>query len=168
VDRRESRKPDARLRMVRLAEGAKERPVLEGSRRQVRNDHGPVSSGPANAPHNFMKLVRDLCYPFGEPPRRWPRASSGRWSVGEIENPRAYQIGLRRAGGERQRTSFSEGTHGQSGTTHNKSRPQRRCGEATPCWNCLTAVSSCGPKTPSTINPRLGVRRQSTPLAASA
>ena len=49
VDRRESRKPDARLRVVRLAEGATERPVVEGSRRQVRNDHGAVSSEPANA-----------------------------------------------------------------------------------------------------------------------
>jgi hypothetical protein len=28
-----------------------------------------------------------------------------------------------------------------------------------PCWNCLTAVSSCGPKTPSTVSPGLGVGR---------
>ena len=28
-----------------------------------------------------------------------------------------------------------------------------------PCWNCLTAVSTCGPKTPSTVSPGLGVRR---------
>ena len=49
VDPWERRKPDACLRMVRLAEPAPERPVLEGSRRQVRNDHGPVSSEPANA-----------------------------------------------------------------------------------------------------------------------
>jgi hypothetical protein len=50
VDSSESRKPDACLRVVRLAEGAAERPVVEGSRRQVRDDHGPVSSEPANAP----------------------------------------------------------------------------------------------------------------------
>jgi hypothetical protein len=35
--------------MVHLAEHAKEWPVVEGSRRQVRNDHGPVSSEAANA-----------------------------------------------------------------------------------------------------------------------
>jgi hypothetical protein len=44
-----SGRPDARLRVVRLAEGATERPVVEGSRRQVRSDRGSVSREPANA-----------------------------------------------------------------------------------------------------------------------
>jgi hypothetical protein len=49
VDPWERRKPDACLRVVRLAEGAKERRIFEGSRRQARHDRGPVSSEPAKA-----------------------------------------------------------------------------------------------------------------------
>ena len=43
VDRRESGKPDACLRVVRLAEGATERPIFKGSRRQARNGWRPIT-----------------------------------------------------------------------------------------------------------------------------
>ena len=46
------------------------RPV-EGTDNE-RNDCGPVSGELAKRLTIFMKLVRDLSYPFGEPPRRWP------------------------------------------------------------------------------------------------
>jgi hypothetical protein len=49
MDSGHQEKPDACLRVVRLAEGATERPIFEGSRGQIRNDRGPVSRVSANA-----------------------------------------------------------------------------------------------------------------------
>jgi hypothetical protein len=42
-----------------------------------------LSAVTCEAPHNFMKLVRDLFYPFGEPPRRWPGGKFRTLAVGE-------------------------------------------------------------------------------------
>ena len=49
VDPWKPRKPDACLRVVRLAEGATERSIFKGSRWPTRNHHGHVGSEPANA-----------------------------------------------------------------------------------------------------------------------
>ena len=77
VDPWERRKPDARLRVVRLAEGATERPVVEGSRRQVRNDRGAVSSEPAIArltaetkPFRSRKTSQSACIALAVDRRR--------------------------------------------------------------------------------------------------
>jgi hypothetical protein len=43
-DRGDQEKPDACLRVVRLAEGGTERPIFEGSGRQARNHRGPFST----------------------------------------------------------------------------------------------------------------------------
>jgi hypothetical protein len=72
VDPREQRKSDACLRMVRLTEHAPQRPVSEGSYRQVRNDRRPVSGEPANArltrrrnPSRSQNLAASLRCPHG-------------------------------------------------------------------------------------------------------
>jgi hypothetical protein len=107
VDPREQRKPDACLRMVRLTEHAPQRPVSEGSYRQVRNDRRPVSGEPANARLTAetkpFEVPKPRCQPtlpsWGRPPPSDLAETIGADRAAWVAVPRRWAMSRRRRHG---------------------------------------------------------------------